>query len=79
LGLVTTIIPAAPKNMKKLRSAIEAEAPKADFNCVASPERRETISPVFSESKKEASSEVTWANTSPRNLATTSSPSVMTK
>jgi hypothetical protein len=37
----------APTNMNRLRSAIEAEAPKADFICVVSAVRRETSSPVL--------------------------------
>jgi hypothetical protein len=36
----------APMNMKKLRSATDAEAPKADFICVVSAVRRDTSSPT---------------------------------
>ena len=38
-------MPMAPMNMKKLRSAVEAEEPKADFICVVSAVRRDTSSP----------------------------------
>ncbi len=41
--------------MKKLRSATEAEAPKAAFNCVVSAVRRDSNSPIRALSKKLAS------------------------
>ena len=69
----------APTNMKMLRSASEAEEPKVDFNCVVSAESRETISPVFSASKKVWSSVVRWRKKSPRRSATIRSPMVMTR
>ena len=55
-GLVTTIIATAPRNMNRLRSAIEAVAPNAESTCVVSAESREAISPVFSVSKNPGSS-----------------------
>ena len=45
-GLVMTIMAIAPMNMKKLRSATEADAPKAVFICVVSAVRRDTSSPM---------------------------------
>jgi hypothetical protein len=79
LGLVATIITTAPMNMKILRSATEAEEPKADLSSVVSAVRRDRSSPVFAVSKKAASSVVRCLNRSPRRSATTRSPSVMTK
>ncbi len=79
LGLVTTIIAIAPTNMKRLRSAIEADEPKVALSWVVSAERREAISPVFSVSKKPGSSRVRWAKRSERRSATTRSPSVITR
>ncbi len=49
---MTTIIATAPMNMKKLRSAIDADEPKVALSWVVSAVRRETSSPVFSTSKK---------------------------
>ena len=78
-GLVTTIMPTAPRPRIVLRSASEAVAPTADFTCVVSAVSRETISPDCTVSKKPGDSVVTWAKTSRRRSATTRSPSVMTK
>src|SRR5712691_10970903 len=60
-GLVTTIIAAAPRNSTKLRSATEAEEPKAALIWVVSAVSRETISPTRSRSKKAGDSAITWA------------------
>ena len=57
-GLVTTIIVVAPTNRNRLRSASDAEEPNVALSCVVSAERREAMSPVFSASKKLASSRV---------------------
>ena len=78
-GLVTTIMPRAPSPRMVLRSATEAVAPTADLTCVVSAERRETISPDCTVSKKAGDSSVTCAKTSFLRSATTRSPSVMTK
>jgi hypothetical protein len=79
LGLVTTIMPTAPRPRMTLRSATEAVAPTADFTCVVSAVSREMISPDCAVSKKDGESLVTWEKTSRRTSATTRSPSVMTK
>ena len=50
-GLVTTIIAEAPRNIIRLRMAMDALAPTADFTWVASAVRRETISPERALSK----------------------------
>ena len=78
-GEVITIIAMAPTNRKKLRSAIEALEPKVALSWVVSADSRETISPVFSPSKKLGSRLVRCANRSPRRSATTRSPIVMTR
>ena len=44
-GLVTTIMPTAPRPRMVLRSATDAVAPTADLTCVVSAVSRETISP----------------------------------
>ena len=49
---MTTIIAIAPTNMKRLRSAIDADEPKVALSWVVSAVRRDTSSPVFSPSKK---------------------------
>ena len=59
-GLVQIIRAMAPTNRKALRSAIEMLAPKADLTCVVSAVSRETISPLWSASKKAGSSRVRW-------------------
>ncbi|NJS15129.1 MAG: ABC transporter substrate-binding protein, partial [Sphingopyxis sp.] len=78
-GLVMIIITVAPAKSSRLRSAIEAEAPKADWILVVSADRRETISPALVRSKKAASSVVRWRKTSCLTEATMRSPSVMTR
>ena len=79
LGLVITIIAAAPKNSITLRSAIETEAPTADLICVVSAVSRDTSSPERAESKNEGDSEIRCANTSRRRSATMRSPIVITR
>ena len=79
LGLVTTIMATAPRPRIRLRRATEAVAPTADFTWVVSAASRDTISPDWALSKKAGDSVVTWLKTSRRMLATTRSPSVMTK
>ena len=46
-ALVMIIIMMAPKNKNRLRSSMEAEAPKADFICVVSAVRRDNNSPIL--------------------------------
>ena len=79
LGLVTTIIAVAPTNRNRWRNATDAEGPNVDLSCVVSAERREAMSPVFSASKKLASSRVKWVKRSERRSATTRSPNVITR
>ena len=78
-GLVTTIIVVAPTNRNRLRSASDAEEPNVALSCVVSADRREAMSPVFSASKKLASSRVRWVKRLARRSATTPSPSVITR
>lgn len=78
-GLVITIIAAAPKNIIKLRSAIETEAPTEDLIWVVSAVRRDTSSPLRAESKKAGDSDSRWAKTSRRRSATMRSPIVITR
>ena len=66
-------------NRKRLRSATEAEEPKADLSWVVSAVSRETSSPVWAESKNAGSSLVRWVKTASRRSATMRSPSVMTR
>ena len=60
-GLVTIIMPTAPRPITVLRRASEAVAPTADLICVVSAASRETISPDCAVSKKPGESSVTWA------------------
>ena len=78
-GLVTTIMVAAPTNSTKLRSATDTAEPTAALIWVVSAVSRDTISPVFTISKKAAERLVMWANTAARRSATTRSPSVVTR
>ncbi|MGY4353668.1 hypothetical protein ACVW0J_000161 [Bradyrhizobium sp. i1.7.7] len=78
-GLVITIIAAAPKNIMRLRSAIETEAPTADLIWVVSAVSRDTSSPLRAESKKAGESESRCAKTSRRRSATMRSPIVITR
>ncbi len=63
-GLVITIIAAAPKNIIRLRSAIDTEAPTADLIWVVSAVSRDTSSPLRAESKKAGESDSRWPKTS---------------
>ncbi|MHC2268497.1 hypothetical protein ACVILJ_003880 [Bradyrhizobium diazoefficiens] len=56
-GLVMTIIATAPKNIIRLRSAIDTEAPTADLSWVVSAVSREINSPLRAESKKAGDSD----------------------
>src|SRR5258708_1379043 len=56
-GLVITIIAVAPTNSRKLRSAIDTEAPTADLIWVVSAVNREISSPLRAESKNAGDSE----------------------
>ncbi len=76
---MTTIMAAAPKNMSKLRSAIDTEAPTADLIWVVSAVSREISSPERAESKKAGDSDIRCANTSRRRSATMRSPIVITR
>ena len=78
-GLVTTIIALAPINSMKLRSAIDTEAPTADFIWVVSAVSREINSPLRAESKNDGDSETRCANTSRLTSATIRSPSTTTR
>ena len=78
-GLVITIMVVAPMNSIKLRSAIDTDAPTADFICVVSAVSRDTSSPLRAESKNAGDSEIRCANTSRRRSATMRSPIVMTR
>jgi hypothetical protein len=77
--LVTAIMIAAPANSTRLRSAIDADAPKADLICVVSAVSRDAISPTRCVSKKPGDKRNRCENTASRRSATTRSPSVVTR
>src|SRR3981081_3333410 len=58
LGLVITIIAVAPTNSRKLRSAIDTDAPAADLIWVVSAVSREISSPLRAESKNAGDSDI---------------------